>query len=389
MADDDLLLDAGDLADIFGADESAEDSSADLAKSIEDLFFSDDDDAAEPAESMTAVLEKEVPVPTATVVEEEPELVEPDQGARSEEEWRGSSEYQEFKKQVIGRHLKKKALEELKRKAEAAAPIAPQAPVAALDDSAKAGDEAERRKQELLDKYKAAKTAAIAQRVQAIVQEQDNVNSASASAEQDKEARFKNYLQELKGKMAAGGAAPQMALNASRLAPQLSDAHKGLDLDVVKCKALASMFEETRMEMLKHVSDAIGKKPAQAMMKKTLAKLAKAHLDVLARAAVDAKNELRVDGTLDEERLSRAIYALPEASRLAKAQKAMYELNEMRFIAIELGLGTRQKAVIVSKTLDGLEKTFAKKAYPASLAKWYMDDVIPSSNLADSDEPGY
>ena len=38
MADDDLLLDASDLADIFGADDAK--AGEDLAKSIEDLFLS-------------------------------------------------------------------------------------------------------------------------------------------------------------------------------------------------------------------------------------------------------------------------------------------------------------------------------------------------------------
>jgi hypothetical protein len=157
----------------------------------------------------------------------------------------------------------------------------------------------------------------------------------------------------------------------------------------MKCKALANMFEETRMELLKHVVDVIGKKPAQAMMKKTLAKVANLHLDIYGRAAVDPKNELRVDGQLDEDKLARAIYAVPAEKRLAHVQKALYELIEMRFIACELGLGNRQKDTIVSKTLHALEASFAKKGHPADMVKWYFDDVVPSTTLADSDDQGY
>jgi hypothetical protein len=125
------------------------------------------------------------------------------------------------------------------------------------------------------------------------------------------------------------------------------------------------------------------------MMKKTLAKVAKVHLDIFGRAAVDSKNELRVDGALDEERLTRAIYAVPAEARLAKVQKAMYELIEMRFIAVELGLGHKAQSVIVSKTLHALEESFKKKGHPAPLVKWYFDDVVPSTTLADSDDGGY
>jgi hypothetical protein len=146
------------------------------------------------------------------------------------------------------------------------------------------------------------------------------------------------------------------------------------------------MLETTRLTMYKLIADTIGKKPAQAMFKKTLAKVAKPHLDVYGRAALDANNELRVDGALDEDKLSRAIYALPAPQRLAKVQKAFYELIEMRFIAIELGLGIKQKGVVVSKMLDLIEHDFKSKGYGAELIKWYMDDVIPSTTLNDGDD---
>jgi hypothetical protein len=327
----------------------------------------------------------------------------------TEEEWRASPEYSEFKKQVIARHLRKKAAEDLARRAaeERAKIAALEAEEQARRDAAAAAEaaqqqaaeaaaqaeahlkaEAEARRQELLDKYKAAKAATIAQRAQAFISEHDQAQANAQSAEAEKEAKLKSYLAELKAKVATGGM-PPLTLQGKALAPQLSEAGRGLTLDVAACKALAGMFEETRVEMLKHVSDAIGKKPAQAMMKKTLAKVAKLHLDVFGRAAVDAKNELRVDGALDEDRLSRALYALPEGQRLEKVQKAFYELTEMRFIACELGLGHRQKATIVSRTLQALEASFPKKGHPAPLTAWYFNEAVPSTSLADSDDPGY
>lgn len=423
MADDDLLLDASDLADIF-ADDSA--GGEDLAKSIEDLFLSDDDDdgdgpalggvatlEAEPSDDTLAAFARQqaleeaktkpapAPAPPAPVFDE-PELAEPDRGGLTEEEWRASPAYADFKKQVIARHLRKKAAEDVARQraeheaaeaaAHAAAAAAEAAAAAAAQHNAEAAAaakaEADKKKQELLDKYKAAKAATIAQRAQAIVSAQDQASAASAAAEADKAAKLKGYMADLKAKVASGGL-PQLSLASKAMAPKLSESSSGLDLDIVKSKQLASMFEETRQEMLKHVSDNIGKKPAQAMMKKTLAKVAKAHLDIFGRAAVDAKNELRVDGALDEERLTRAIYAVPADARLAKVQKAMYELIEMRFIAVELGLGHKAKAVIVSKTLHALEESFKKKGHPAPLVKWYFDDVVPSTTLADSDDGGY
>lgn len=402
MADDDLLLDASDLADIFADD--GDSGGQDLAKSIEDLFLSDSDEAdAEPSEDSLAAFARqqalEAPPPPRRVEEvfDEPEVQEPDRGGLTEEEWRSSAQYGEFKKQVIARHLRKKAAEEMARQraqqeAEQAAEVsARQAELAAQAQSAEAENaakaEAERKKLELVEKYKAAKAATIAQRAQSMVQAQDQAGAAAQAAEDEKAAKLKGYLADLKAKVAAGGL-PQLSLQAKAMAPKLSEASQGLDLDVVKAKALASMFEETRAEMLKHVADSIGKKPAQAMMKKTLAKVAKLHLDVFGRAAVDSKNELRVDGALDEERLTRAIYALPPDARLAKVQKAFYELIEMRFIAVELGLGHRSQATIVSKTLHALEDSFAKKGHPAALVKWYFDDVVPSTTLADSDDGG-
>ena len=119
MGDDDLQLDSKDLLDIFGADDPAA-ASEDLGKSIEDLFFSDDEEGAG-SFSLEGVAEApalpvEAPAPPAAP---EPELAEPDRKGMTEEEWRTSSEYADFKKQVIERHLKKKADEELAKKAAA------------------------------------------------------------------------------------------------------------------------------------------------------------------------------------------------------------------------------------------------------------------------------
>lgn len=394
MADDDLLLDASDLADIFGVDDAK--SGEDFAKSIEDLFLSDDDDSSSGSigaalQAQEAAAKAAPPAPAAPPVapeaDDEPEPAEPDRGGMTEEEWRTSPQYADFKKQVIARHLRKKASEEAARQAaelKARQDAAEQESRAKTEAEAKAKEDADRRKQELLEKYKAAKAATIAQRAQAMVQAQDNAEAADKSTEEEKAAKLKGYLADLKAKVATGGV-PPMVLHSHAMAPQLSAAATGLHLDLNNAKALASMFEETRGEMLKHVGDAIGKKPAQAMMKKTLAKVAKVHLDFYGRAAVDAKNELRVDGQLDEDKLARAIYGQPEEKRLAQTQKALFELIEMRFIACELGLGQGTKDKIVTKTLHALEASFAKKAHPAPLVKWYFDDVIPSTTMADSD----
>jgi len=397
MADDDLLLDASDLMDIFGAEDAK--AGEDFAKSIEDLFLSDDDDEAEAAPEAAPEPEPVTPAPVAVraapapapppapVIEEEPEPAEPDRGGMTEEEWRSSPQYADFKKQVIARHLRKKAAEEAARAAAElrARQEAEEAEARARSEAeARAKQEAEKRKLELLEKYKAAKAATIAQRAQAMVQAQDHADSADKAAEEEKAAKLKGYLADLKAKVATGSL-PPMALQAKSIAPKLSEASHGLQLDVAKAKALASMFEETRSEMLKHVGDAIGKKPAQAMMKKTLAKVAKTHLDLFGRAAVDAKNELRVDGQLDEDRLARAIYAIPEDRRLESVQVALFELIEMRFIACELGLGHGTKDKIVTKTLHALEESFVKKGWPRELVKWYFDDVVPSTTMADSD----
>ncbi len=121
MADDDLLLDASDLADIFGAEDDGK-AGEDFAKSIEDLFLSDEpEESAEDAEMRAFMAAPEASHPLvrsapAAVVEPEPEIEpevqEPDRGGMTEEQWRSSPEYAEFKRQVIARHLRKKALEE-------------------------------------------------------------------------------------------------------------------------------------------------------------------------------------------------------------------------------------------------------------------------------------
>jgi hypothetical protein len=316
----------------------------------------------------------------------EPELAEPDRKGMTEEEWRNSTEYADFKKQVIERHLRKKADEEAAKKA-AAEEAEREEQRHKDEEAAKAAEEAEKRKQELVDKYKAAKAATIANRAAAMINEQEHAEAAVAGAEADKEAKFKNYLADLKSKMGKGGM-PPLAMKVPG-APALSASSAGLDLNVERCKALAAMFEETRLELLKQVSEKIPKKSAQTMMKKTLAKVAKLHLDIYGRAAVTAKNELREDGELDQERLSRAFYAVPAEKRLETLQKSLYELIEMRFIAVELGLGARTKGFVVGKTLDALDKTFKKKGYDAALTKWYQNDVIPSTALSEGEEDTY
>jgi hypothetical protein len=401
MSDDDLLLDAADLADIFGADDAK--TGEDFAKGIEDLFLSDDEDggagsglgaALEAREAaLAAAPPPPAPAPPAppapsvpAAVEEEPEPAEPDRGGMTEEEWRSSPQYADFKKQVIARHLRKKAAEEAARQAaelKAAQDAADAQARAKAEEEARVKAEEERRRQELLEKYKAAKAATIAQRAKAMVQAQDSAEAEGKASEEEKSAKLKGYLADLKAKMASG--VPPMQLHAKAPAPKLSEAAVGLHLDLPNAKHLAAMFEETRTEMLRHIGDSIGKKPAQAMMKKTLGKVAKLHLDFYGRAAVDAKNELRADGALDEDRLARAIYAIPEEKRLAVCQKALFELIEIRFIACELGLGQSTKDRIVTRTMHALEASFAKKPYPTDLVKWYFDDVIPSTTMADSD----
>jgi hypothetical protein len=380
MADDDLLLDSKDLLDIFGA-EDGKDSSADLTKSLEDLFFSDDDGGG--TLTLDGVAEApELPAVAAPAPVEEEPLVE-DRKGMTEEEWRASPEYEEFKKQVIARHLRKKAEEDA---AKQAATLAAQQK---LEEEAreKEAAETERRKADLVEKYKQAKAATIAQRAQAILSEADQAAHASASAEADKEAKFKDYLANLKGKMAQEGL-PKLAMSRPP-APAPSAAASGLDLDVTKCKQLAAMFEELREEMIKQVGDKIGRKAAQTMMKKTLAKVAKQHLEIFGRAAVNSKNELREDGALDQDRLTRAFYAVPVEKRSSELQKACYELIEMRFIAVELGLGARAKGFIIGHTLDAVDKAFAKKGYDKALVKWFQNDVIPSTALSEGEEDTY
>jgi hypothetical protein len=386
MPDDDLLLDAKDLLDIFGTDDGGE-SGGDLSKSINDLFFSDDEGEGGSL-SLAGVAEapalpQEVPVPAPLP---EPELVEPDRKGMTEEAWRASTEYSDFKRQVIERHLKKKADEELAQK-ELAQKALEEEQRKKDEEAQLAAQEQEKRKQELVDKYKAAKAATIASRAQALISEQEQASNLAAGAEADKEAKFKNYLADLKSKMAAGGL-PKMAMKVPG-APAPTAAASGLDLNVERCKQLVAMFEETREEMLRQTAEKIGKKAAQTMMKKTLAKVAKLHLDIFGRAAVTSKNELREDGTLDQERLTRAFYAVPADKRVETLQKAMYELIEMRFIAVELGLGARTKGFVVAKTLDALDKNFKKKGYDHALVTWYQNDVIPSTALSEGEEDTY
>ncbi len=392
MADDDLTLDAKDLLDIFGA-EDAPDSGKDLSKAIEDLFSDDDGGGKGETLSLEGLAEApELPeAPPAPAPVEEAPLVE-DRKGMTEEEWRASPEYEEFKKQVIARHLRKKAEEESARRAaeeQAAEASRLQAEAEQQASLAAAAAEAEKRKQELVDKYKAAKAATIANRAQAIIHEQEAQVAGAADAEKDKEAKFKDYLAGLKEKMAQGGM-PKLALSMKVPgAPAPSASSSGLDLHVERCKQLAAMFELTREEMIRTVGEKIGKKSAQTMMKKTLAKVAKAHLDVFGRAAVTSKNELREDGALDMDKLTRAFYGVPAEQRVAKLQKAMYELIEMRFIAVELGLGARTKGFVIGKTLDALDKAFKKAAYDPAVVKWYQNEVVPSTALSEGEEDSY
>ncbi|HTB21336.1 MAG TPA: hypothetical protein VK914_01370 [bacterium] len=128
---------AFDPADLFRDDPEA---GKGLAKNIEDFF-------GEPPAG-----------PSPKRAEGEARAPEAGHGGMSEEEWRASPQYEEFRKKVIARHLQKKAEEEARAQASQGPGTAP----------VEQGPTDEERKQELLEKYKAAKAATIAQRKAAV-----------------------------------------------------------------------------------------------------------------------------------------------------------------------------------------------------------------------------
>ncbi len=391
MGEDDILLNADDLLDIFGAADDKAGSKEGLGDFLQDIFFGGGQDS--PGEDGGPVAAKP-PVEAAAGPAAPSPALDP-------------ASYEEFKRRVIERHEMKQAEEarqavqgappaaldgdEERRREMAARYEAQRRALEAEEAQARqreedgAGDkDKEARIQAMVEKYKKAKEQA--QAAQAGASMGPGTGLAEALDDGEKERHFREYLQSVKARMASGG---MPRLQHARPAAQAPESAPGPALDIPACQALARMFEETRLELTRRVADKIGTKAARSLMMKTLEKILKAQAQVFNRAAQDFRGQLRADGALDEERLARNLHALPQEGRAEAAQRALHDLMEMRFIAIELGLGVRAKGFLISQTLQAIEAAFEKKGYPPELVKWYLAEVVPSTNLSDGDEETY
>jgi hypothetical protein len=329
-----LSLGMDDLMEIFGMAEDKPEAQG-LDAVLEDMILAPGDSSAV---LPSALPSGEAASPVAPAIES-PGL--------------GIHDYDAFKRSVIERYEREKADDETRRfaKQQTQAAAAQQQEAIARYDAQRAALEGENRRAELLEKYKQAKEAA----------KTAQANQAAVAA------------------LEAVKTAPQPQ------APAQKAEQAGFGLDLPRCLALASMVELTREELSKHLAEKIGAKAAKIMMAKTLEKACALYPKIYNRGGRDPKGQVRPDGSLDADLLARSFYATLEQERVQHVGQALHDLLEIRFIAMEVGLGVGPKGAMVSQTLHALEQHFAKQKISQDLIHWYFSDVIPSTVVQDGD----
>jgi hypothetical protein len=112
-----------------------------------------------------------------------------------------------------------------------------------------------------------------------------------------------------------------------------------LDIGQKECEAFCEMLDETRKAMFTFLAPLIGIKASTNMLNKSVEKARAKAPVILKDANWRMDGSLREDGSVDPERVLKNTAAIPAGTRVSEFLGGLSELLQIRFKAVELGLG--------------------------------------------------
>ncbi len=197
------------------------------------------------------------------------------------------------------------------------------------------------------------------------------LGAGNGPAEGDGEARRREHLERYRAAKTAalarrgvpmGNAAP--AVERPAPAPRPGADRGAPRLDAEGARILAGLYEATRLELVKGLSGAFGKRGVQDLMRRTYARFAAQRPELFGPPGPD--------GRLDPEAFARGLCDLPDAVRHATARDVLGRLLQLRLSAVELGLGRAEGRALARRLLAAAEAS-AKGTMNAALGAWYRD----------------
>ncbi|HXB97076.1 MAG TPA: hypothetical protein VNZ54_03430 [bacterium] len=202
---------------------------------------------------------------------------------------------------------------------------------------------------------------------------------AQAEAVTKKDSRLMELLAKAQHDLQAGAlpplpggpAMPDPAASAG--APSAGDVL--LDIEQKEIDAFCSMLDETRKSMFTFLAPLIGIKAATNMLTKTVEKARSKAPVVLKDANWKMDGSLRDDGSVDNERLLKNVASLPAVSRANDYLSGLRELVNLRFKAVEAGLGATTAGEMRNRSLATREH-FTNKPWPKEWVDLFYKEVV-------------
>jgi hypothetical protein len=202
---------------------------------------------------------------------------------------------------------------------------------------------------------------------------------AQAEAVTKKDGRLMELLAKAQQDLQSGalpplpGAPPAAEAPSAAGGPSASDLL--LDIEQKENDAFCSMLDETRKSMFTFLAPLIGIKAATNMLTKTVEKARSKAPIVLKDANWKMDGSLRDDGSVDNERLLKNVASLPAVSRANDYLAGLRELVNLRFKAVEAGLGATTAGEMRNRSIATREH-FTNKPWPKEWVDLFYKEVV-------------
>ncbi len=150
--------------------------------------------------------------------------------------------------------------------------------------------------------------------------------------------------------MAAAAEAEAARVEAARLAAENAEAARKLTLQ--KEQSFFLLFDEYRAIIDHELKDLVGERKTRNMLAKTFEIAREKYMDVFRNANWDPSGNLLEDGSLDGNRMAENAISLEESHREITVDMALVYLMNLRFQAIEKGLGAGFKNKLRARLLQ-------------------------------------
>lgn len=191
---------------------------------------------------------------------------------------------------------------------------------------------------------------------------------AQAQAVSKKDSRLLELLAKAQNDLKSNGlpplpgAAPVIPA-ASAAGPSATDVL--IDIEQKENEAFCAMLDETRKAMFTFLAPLIGIKASNNMLNKSVEKARTKAPVVLKDANWKMDGSLREDGSVDPERLLKNAGMIPAGTRVDEYLAGLHELLNIRFKAVEAGLGATTAGEMKNRVLACREIIKGKKIDPA------------------------